>query len=185
MGERTTTRALPGEVGLWCFIFTDLVLFALYFALAAWDRGSAVDAFHAGKAELNLTIGMLNTIVLLTGSWAVVMGTRVEAAGQRAASYVYLAAFTGVLFLLLKAVEWHHHLGLGHHISENSFYMWCFFLTGFHALHVIGAVVFLCVIAARLRRAQPSSHTLIEAAGCYWHLVDLLWIGIFLVLYLL
>jgi nitric oxide reductase NorE protein len=183
--SQTRHRALPGELGLWIFIFSDLLLFALYFALVTWDRGSAPDVFRQGKAELNLTIGMLNTIVLLTGSWAVAMGTRVGEGSRDAARYVYLAAATGVFFLLLKVVEWQHHLAAGHSFGENAFYTWYFFLTGFHAFHVIGAVLFLTVLAGRFRRGVPTSHALTESAGCYWHLVDLLWIGILLVLYLL
>lgn len=185
MSTTSGNRTLPGELGLWAFIFTDLVLFALYFALVAWDRGSAPDVFTQGKAELNLTLGMINTVVLLSGSWAVAMGTRVVSDTRSASRYVYLAALTGVVFLLLKFAEWGHHLQLGHRISENVFYTWYFFLTGFHALHVLGAIVFLGVIGNRFRRGQPSSHALVEAAGCYWHLVDLLWIGILLVIYLL
>ena len=185
MSAPRSARILPGETGLWIFIFTELALFALFFSLAAWNKAGAPEAFRQGRSQFSLTMGMINTLVLLTGSWAVAMGTRVVADPRRAARLVYVAALTGVIFLLLKFVEWNHHLQAGHSITKNIYYTWYFFLTGFHALHVIGAVIFLGVIAGRSRRAQPSSHALIEAAGCYWHLVDLLWVGIFVVLYLL
>jgi nitric oxide reductase NorE protein len=185
MSGQRIARTLPGETGLWVFIFTELALFSLYFTLAAWDKASAPELFRHGKSEFGLTLGMINTLILLTGSWAVGMGTRVVAEPPRAARYVCLAALTGVIFLLLKVIEWHHQLQAGHSITENVYYTWYFFLTGFHALHVLGAVIFLGVVARRLRRAQPSSPALVESAGCYWHLVDLLWIGIFVVLYLL
>lgn len=185
MRDKVQARALPGELGLWVFIFADLGLFALYFALAAWDMRSDMAIFEQGRAGLNLTLGMVNTVVLLTGSWAVAMGTRVVADGRQAARYLQLAAVTGLIFLGVKFFEYDHLVSAGRTIDQDVFHTWYFFLTGFHAFHVIAAVVFLWIVAARFRGEDQPGHVLTEAAGCYWHLVDLLWIGIFLVLYLL
>lgn len=185
MRETAQMRTLPGELGLWVFIFADLGLFALYFALAAWDMRSAPATFQHGRAGLNLTLGMINTVVLLTGSWAVAMGTRVISEGRQAARYLQLAALTGAVFLGVKFFEYQHLASRGHTVNEDAFHMWYFFLTGFHAFHVIAAIAFLLIIAARFRGEDQPGHVLTEAAGCYWHLVDLLWIGIFLVIYLL
>lgn len=185
MRGRSERRVLPGESGLWVFIFVDLALFALFFALEGVDRVRAPAVFQQGRASLDLTGGMINTLVLLAGSWAVVMGTRIERDTRRSALYLHLASATGAVFLLLKAGEWARHVRLGHRISDDAFETWYFFLTGFHAVHVAAAVVLLLVVAARRRRAEQPSAILIEAAGCYWHLVDLLWIGIYLVMYLL
>lgn len=185
MRDAAQTRSLPGELGLWVFIFADFGLFALYFALTAWDMRSDPATFQQGRAGLNLTLGMMNTVVLLTGSWAVAMGTRVVSDGRQAARYLQLAALTGVIFLAVKFFEYDHAVSLGHTVGENRFFTWYFFLTGFHAFHVIAAVVFLVIVASRFRGEEQPGHVLTEAAGCYWHLVDLLWIGIFLLLYLL
>lgn len=178
-------RTLPGGVALWVFIFADLLLFGLYLALAAWDGGAIVGAYPQAKTGLDPTLGMINTVVLLTGSWAVAMGTRVVGDARIASRYVLLAAGTGLAFLAVKLVEYSHHVAAGHTIASNRFFTWYWFLTGFHALHVIAAVVLLVALAGRMRKGPPPGEIFTEAAGCYWHLVDLLWIGIFLVLYLL
>lgn len=185
MHDRAQSRPLPGELGLWVFIFSDLGLFALYFALTAWDMRMDSATFQQGRDGLNLTLGMVNTVVLLTGSWAVAMGTRVVSGGRQAARYLQLAALTGIVFLGVKFFEYDHLVSRGHTIGQDAFHTWYFFLTGFHAFHVIAAVAFLLVVAARYRGEDQPGHVLTEAAGCYWHLVDLLWIGIFLMLYLL
>ena len=177
-------RHLPGEPGLWVLIFLDLGLFSLCFVLAMIDRAAAPARFAAGTTGLDVWLGMTNTIVLLTGSWAVAMGTRVERDPVRGARWLRLAAASGGLFLLLKAREWQHHLAGGHGFDEDRFQTWYWFLTGFHALHVILAMLLLLLVAGRMRRGAPCSMALTEAAGCYWHLVDLLWVGIFLVVYL-
>ncbi len=182
---RSAKPSLPGELGLWIFIFCDLLLFTLFFGLVAFDLRSEPETFRQGKAAINLTIGMVNTLVLLTGSWAVAMGTRVVEEPRRAARYIYAAALSGIVFLLFKVVEYSHLLGEGHALTQDRYFTWYFFLTAFHALHVIAAIVLLWVVAGRFRRNERTSHELVEAAGCYWHLVDLLWIGIFLVLYLI
>jgi nitric oxide reductase NorE protein len=185
MRGKLHSRTLPGELGLWVFIFSDLGLFALYFVLAAWDMRADPVTFQQGQASLNLTLGMINTVVLLTGSWAVAMGTRVATDARQAARYLQLAALTGLIFLGVKFFEYDHLVSLDHTIDQNAFYTWYFFLTGFHAFHVVAAVAFLMIVAARYRGESQPGHVMTEAAGCYWHLVDLLWIGIFLVLYLL
>jgi nitric oxide reductase NorE protein len=182
---RSAGRSLPGEVGLWVFIFFDLGLFGLFFALAAADLGGAPAVFAAGKGALDLTIGAVNTLVLLTGSWAAAMATRVAVGGREVSRWLTAAALSGVLFLVLKVLEYSHLLGAGHAITESAFYTWYFILTGYHALHVALGIVLLAVVAARYREEAAPGQRLVEAAGCYWHLVDLLWIGIFLILYLI
>ncbi len=184
-GQTNSMKKLPGELGLWIFIFVDLALFTLFFSLAALDMGAEPDLFREGKAGLNQAIGMINTIILLTGSWAVAMGTRVVRDQQAASRYVRLAALSGIAFLLLKVLEYSHVLGEGHQLTDNAFYTWYFFLTGYHAMHVAFGVVLLWVVSNRFRSTLQPSEQLVEAGGCYWHLVDLLWIGIFLILYLL
>jgi nitric oxide reductase NorE protein len=175
---------LPGEVGLWVFIFADLAFFLLLFALAARDLGHARAAAEAGRDALTPAVGVANTLILLTGSWATAIGTRVVPR-DRAPPWLYAAAASGVVFLALKVVEYAHVTGAGHALGESAFFTWYFFLTGFHAFHVGGGIVLLATVAARLRQGQEPGEPLIEAAGCYWHLVDLLWIAIFLLLYLL
>ena len=178
-------RRLPGEMGLWIFILSDLALFGLYFALFAFDIRTDPDTFYASQIHLDRTLGLINTLLLLTGSWAVVMGTRVEPTTAKARKYLIGAALTGIAFLVLKAVEYSHILGAGISLTDSRFFTWYFFLTAYHGIHVAAGVVFLFYVAGRMKQPRPLKEELTEAAGCYWHLVDLLWIGIFTIAYLL
>lgn len=178
-------RRLPGEMGLWIFILSDLMLFGLYFALFSYDLTVDPESFYHGQASLDRNIGLFNTLLLLTGSWAVAMGTRVEQDPSRAANYLSAAALTGAIFLGMKAIEYSHLIGGGHYLTESRFFIWYFFLSGYHAIHVVAGSIFLQYVSGRMRRRQPSSEALVESAGCYWHLVDLLWIGIFTIAYLI
>ncbi|MGE4305796.1 MAG: cytochrome c oxidase subunit 3 [Novosphingobium sp.] len=179
------TRHLPGETGLWVFIFMDLALFALFFVLSGIDRVHNPQVFHEGRQGLLVGVGLINTLVLLTGSWAVAMGTRVVPRGRFAAPWIYGAAFSGLVFLALKTVEYVHAAQAGYAVSADVFRTWYFFLTAYHGFHVAAGMLLLTVVANHMQRETAADERLIEAAGCYWHLVDLLWIGIFAVIYLL
>ncbi len=178
-------KSLPGELGLWIFLLGDLMLFGLYFVLFVYDRGMDRQSFYLGQAALDGGIGLLNTVLLLTGSWAVVMGTRVERDARRAAHYLAAAALSGLIFLVLKTLEYTHLVDAGRYLTESRFFVWYFFLTGYHAVHVMAGSLFLVVLAVRLYKNSVPGERLMEAGGCYWHLVDLLWIGIFTIAYLL
>lgn len=178
-------RQLPGELGLWIFIASDLILFTLYFALFAFDFSADPTGFETAQSELNGVIGLINTLILLTGSWAVAMGTRVPTGAGQRARWIYLAALCGVVFLGLKAFEYAHLISQGLDFTSNKFFIWYFFLTGYHAVHVLSAIALLIVIGRRFQKERPIGEKLVEGAGCYWHLVDLLWIGIFSLTYLI
>lgn len=180
-----STRQLPGEVGLWLFILSDLLLFALYFVLFSYDLATDPESFQEGQGTLNRSIGLINTLLLLTGSWAVAMGTRVERNSTRSGYYLWAATLSGVLFLILKAVEYGHLFGMGYSLIDSRFFTWYFFLSGYHALHVVAGIIILQVVVSRYRHHKAVTDELVEAAGCYWHLVDLLWIGIFSIVYLI
>jgi len=180
----SSPRQLPGEVGLWLFILSDLLLFALFFVLFSHDLATDPESFQEVQGTLSRSIGLFNTLLLLTGSWAVAMGTRVERNPARSAGYLSAAALSGVLFLILKAVEYGHLFSAGYSLTDSSFFTWYFFLSGYHALHVVAGIVILQVVVSQYRRRKAVTEELVEAAGCYWHLVDLLWIGIFSIVYL-
>lgn len=188
MNEATTrinaSKQLPGGVGLWIFIVSDLLLFGLFFSLFAHDLAISPQAFRNGQASLNNTIGLINTLLLLTGSWAVAMATRVTDMRGKSARYLLVAALSGILFLLLKSIEYAHVIAAGADLASDYFFTWYFVLTGYHALHVIVAIMLLLVVATRFLKSSDASVELIESAGCYWHLVDLLWVGIFSIIYL-
>lgn len=178
-------RQLPGSLGLWIFIFSDLMLFGLYFALLVFDMRSDPISYANAQASLSQSLGLINTLLLLSGSWAVVMATRIAQQHKMVSAYLMLAIVTGMVFLLIKAVEYTHVIQAGHHLTENAFFIWYFFLSGYHALHVIAGCLLLGFLWQRSRQQQTVNEELSTSIACYWHLVDLLWIGIFSFAYLL
>jgi nitric oxide reductase NorE protein len=179
---------VPGELGIWLFILGDGVVFVLLFAAFLFERSYQVEVFDQSSQALNVTIGSANTILMLTSSLFVVVGVAAIRAGRpQLASRVFLAAFAaGVVFLINKCFEYQHLLAIGDGPSANSFYMYFFVMTGIHAVHVIvGLLVLIALLrAARNTAVGPTKMRTIETGASYWHMVDLLWVVIFALLYL-
>lgn len=187
MTYNVATRRLPGELGLWLFIISDLFIFGLYFVAYAYDFNHNQALFVAGQSTLLRSIGLINTLLLLTGSWSVALGVNAMGVHARRASLCFAGgALSGAMFLCLKWVDYAHLIGAAHTLIENRFYQWYFILTAFHALHVLIGVLLLAALADRVRKGPPSAtRRLGEMIGCYWHMVDLIWIAIFALVYLL
>ena len=179
---------IPGETGIWVLVFGDLTVFALFFSAFAFYRSQQVELYRASQATLNQHYGVLNTLLLLTGSWFVALA--LESARNRlplrAARLLALAIGCGSAFAVVKYCEYGEKFRAGIGPGTNDFFMYYFVLTGIHLLHVLVGLGLLCWALARLRRAgaEPSL-ALLECSGLYWHMVDLLWIVLFPLLYLL
>jgi len=179
-------RAVPGEPGVWILILGEMSFFAALFVSFLHYRGAEVEAFDASHAELSRTIGLINTLVLLTSSLFVAKAVKATARGQvRAAPRLFLGGFAcAVAFIGLKVVEYHDMLSRGITLETSGFFPFYFGLTALHLVHVVIGSVILMVMA-RATRAAPVRHfALIEGGSCFWHMVDLLWIVIFALLYL-
>ena len=181
MNEWARRTRIPGEFGLWLFIFSELAVFGAYFVLFSSEASLAPTAFGAGRASLTPAIDLINTILLLTGSLFVVLAGRdVTARSEQAARLLDLAALTGLAFLLLKAVQYKLLIDAGHDWLETRFFTWYFLLTAFHAFHVFIGIVALRFLASALRQRRLAvSMRWVESVGCYWHMVDLVWVAIF------
>lgn len=181
-------RRTPGEAGTWVFLFGDLIVFAAFFATFLHNRAQDPRLFDTSRQTLDLTIGLTNTLVLLASSLLVVTGVRamrVES-GRLARRFFALALVCGLAFMALKAVEYTAKVEAGHGPSQNSFYLYYFILTGLHLFHVLigcGGLAFLISQAMRTD-LSPARTAAVESAACFWHLVDLLWIMLFPLLYL-
>lgn len=177
----------PGELGLWVFILGDMTLFGLFFAVFLWENRLDRVGFAASAAHLHRAIGGVNTLVLLLSSYLVVIALHAYRRGAMARVRVVLTGVIGcaVVFAALKAVEYSAALGAGHVVTSNMFWTFYFVLTGIHLLHVlIGAV--LIALWHRNTRAGTSAaggRRFPEIAAVYWHMVDLLWVVIFTLLY--
>lgn len=182
-------RRIPGVEGVWVFVGADMFFFAVLFMSFMTERAKAVGTFEASRQLLNQDIGGINTLILLTSSWLVVRGVQAAKAGdyQRVPRFLLGGLVFGLGFLVSKAFEYGAKFSAGITPLTDDFFMFYFALTGIHLLHVIGGSVVLLVfyLRARANRITPDNVAHLEAGGIYWHMVDLLWIMLFPLLYLL
>ncbi len=187
MNTQSINRS-PAEFGMWLFIFADMCIFAMYFGVLTWDRFLFPDQFVQGQATLNNYLGALNTIVLLVSSFFV--ATAIQAARERNLGVyqrcIKLTIICGCIFLVVKIVEYTEKFQAGFHIATNEFYRNYFGFTAFHMLHVIVGLSLLTYLLFNSKKAEHIGTSIqnIEGVGLYWHMVDLLWIVLFSLFYL-
>jgi nitric oxide reductase NorE protein len=183
------TKRLPAVEGVWVFVGADMFFFAVLFFSFITDRAKQVELFESSAAVLNADIGGINTLILLASSWFVVQA--VHAAKQDRLSEIpkwLIAAFAcGIAFWVSKVIEYSDKFSAGITPVTNDFYMYYYTLTGLHLLHVTGGCVLLVYLWLRARKGAFNSQrlTVLEGGGIYWHMVDLLWIVLFPLLYLM
>ena len=174
--------------GVWVAIGADAVIFAILFGNFMQARLAAPHVFEASRHTLNLNLGGLDTLILLTSSWSVALAAQALKRDlvDRVPRYLLGAAVTGLLFMVSKSVEYFEKFAAGITPGTNPFYMWYFTLTGIHLLHVVFGTSLLTYLWVKSRRRSYSSANRVvpECVASYWHLVDLLWIVIFPLLYL-
>jgi nitric oxide reductase NorE protein len=179
---------IPGEAGLWIFILGDMSLFGAFFIVLMWERHGQPALFAQSAGELSPTIGAINTLVLLVSSYLVVAATWAHRRGDQplAARWLAGAAACAVVFAALKGLEYFHTLAGGNTPGSNMFFTFYFVLTGVHLLHVLIGTALLTLWARQLRRRRSweTARTVGEGVAVYWHMVDLLWIAIFTLVYL-
>ena len=188
-----------GRVGIWLFISTEIILFGGLFLLYSMYRLKNPADFHAGSLELNRVLGTLNTVILLTSSLSVACAIAVLGKGRIVASALCVAATIACAFgfLIVKAFEWtakfHHGLYpnapvlLSLSKGQNLFFGLYYMMTGLHAVHVIVGIGVLSVMLVRVLRGTitPANPTYLVNSGLYWHLVDIIWIFLFPLFYLI
>lgn len=187
------------RLGMWLFLFTELVLFGGMFLVYAVYRFTYPQEFHLAAKELNTSVGALNTIILLTSSLTIVLSIVAIRKKNKSLS-VFFQIVTMVLaigFLINKYFEWNikiHHgifpgsetlLGKGN--GEIIFFGLYYVMTGLHALHVMIGVLLIEVMTGYTikGRINDLNYVRLESAGLYWHLVDVIWIFLFPLFYLI
>ena len=178
-------RFVPGQPDMWAFVLFETLLFTSYFAVYLFSRARNEELYLQAQTHLDLRIGVLNTIVLLTSSWTVARSVQAAREGRYRAALTnaYLTATFGLLFLISKVLEWVRQFGAGNTMTTNDFFMHYFFLTGLHCLHLLIGFVVIGVIVYQLRSPDRRSRELVETGATYWHTVDFLWVAIFAMLY--
>jgi nitric oxide reductase NorE protein len=171
------------------FVLADMTIFGVLFGCFMVDRHRAPELFEASRRALNRDLGGVNTLILLTGSWLVVLAiTALRNGRNRLSSTFFALAFTcGLAFTVSKTVEYTQKINAGVTLLTNDFYMYYFILTGIHLIHVIAGSVVLGVLwfKSRSARSGGGSLTVYESGATFWHMVDLLWVFLFPLLYLL
>ncbi|MCB1722886.1 MAG: cytochrome c oxidase subunit 3 family protein [Gammaproteobacteria bacterium] len=182
-------RFPPGDLAIWIFILAELLVFALFFAAYAFTRMQHIALFDRYQAMLNRDAALINTLALLTASYFVMRGVVAarEGQGRLCARWTWAAVGMGALFLVVKSSEYAHHLHAGINLSTNTFYMFYLSLTFFHFLHVILGMVILVAVALKAGRGgyTPEEHTGVETGASYWHMVDLVWLVLFPLVYVM
>src|SRR3989338_1837549 len=184
---RTQTGVPNGKLGMWVFLASEVMFFTGLIGAYVVLRMSH-PAWPGSEGHLNVWIGTVNTLVLICSSTTIVLALAAAGRGELGAARRWLLATAGLgsLFLVIKGFE--YAAKFSHHIlpSTNVFWSCYFVLTGFHALHVLGGIVFnLWVLAyARSQAAFAARGRRLEYAGLYWHFVDIVWIFLFPMLYL-
>jgi nitric oxide reductase NorE protein len=186
-----TKRWVPGEVGIWALILTDLAIFSIYFVVFMWQWGNDPTTFAAGHAAVSLSSGVLNTFFLLTASFLVALGVKRIRQGQVVVTQRLFigAGFAGLAFIVNKYIEWSGKVDAGHSPVTDKFFQMYFVMTGIHLLHVLIAMTILGFMwrrASRVKSAPTNRQArFIENGASYWHMVDLLWLVIFALIYLM
>jgi cytochrome c oxidase subunit III len=186
--ERPDTGLANGKLGIWLFLASEVMLFGALFSTYIILRVGAPEWPHG---ELNVWLGMINTFVLIASSVTMVMAWASLKMHNWARHRLFLGLtfVLALVFLVNKYFEYAEHLSKGEGPWHSTFFAIYFTLTGLHGLHIIGGMIVMAYFlgpGAKMGRTEPDRFAnRIEYTGLYWHFVDLVWIFLFPVLYLL
>jgi len=181
-------RREAATLGMWAFLATELMFFGPLFFGYVHARISAADAFVSASHHMHIVLGTLNTAILMTSSLTMALAVRSAQSGtSRLRTYLVLTALLGLAFLGIKAYEWVSEWGEATRAQggEARFYFLYYAMTGLHGIHLtigVGVVAWLWVHAKRYGRDW---HSPIEVTGLYWHFVDIVWVFLYPMFYLL
>ena len=187
-GSGRRAPRLIGEPGAWIFVAGDLTVFGLIFLTYESYYTREPEAFRQASGTLSFTLGLVNTLLLLTGSWFVAVAVDDFRQGRIGGAHRRIAAgiACGSMFVAVKAVEWSARFAAGDTPMASDYFMFYFMLTGIHLMHVLVGLGILGFLFRLTRRQVPDAAEIraMEVGGVFWHLVDLLWIVMFALLYL-
>ncbi len=190
---------VASKLGMWLFIFTEILLFGGLFIVYSVYRFKHPVEFHLAHQELDVTIGLINTIILLVSSMTVAMSITALQTGNKKLTLILIAVtlILALVFLVNKYFEWgakiHHDIYPGSEFllslskGDMLFFGLYFFMTGLHAIHIIVGMALLGVTYVKVNNGTVNQNrvSLLENSGLYWHLVDLIWIFLFPLFYLI
>lgn len=188
-GAVADSPRLAGDLAVWLIILAELLAFGILFLSYVFARTFDVALFNASQRTLDLNSGAINTALLITGSWCVVRAVQAIKcdASTVGARWLLVALACGIGFVVNKLMEFSATAQAGIDLSTNTFYMFYILLTGFHFFHVLAAMVFLTILLVKTHAGRYGSHDVhaLETGAAFWHMVDLLWIVLFPLIYVM
>ena len=180
-----SSKHVPGQPDMWVFVLFESLVFTSYFCVYLYARTQHEAAFLRSQAHLLLWLGVLDTVVLLTSSWAVARCVQHARAGRYglARRDAWVTAGLGFVFLVLKIVEWARLIHFGHTFTSTQFFQYYFFLTAIHFVHLLIGFVVIGVLILQLKDPRRRRQETVETCATYWHTVDFFWVLIFALLY--
>lgn len=178
----------PGGILMWIIIFLELFTFGIALIAMAYYGNQESELFHDSALKLNKTIGMVNTIFLLTSGFlmAISISELKKNNKKKFEKLLFLTMLFGLLFLGLKSFEYYEKIGDGIDIGYNTFFTFYWMLTLFHVIHVIVGLVILASVYFGIRKENSNTSIEdVEASAAFWHMCDLIWMLLFPVIYLL
>lgn len=180
---------LPGDLAIWFFIMAELLVFGVFFIVYVFVRSNNLELFNTYQLELHRIAGAINTFALITSSYFVALSVHAIKQNnvQRTANMLLLAMAMGLVFVVVKIWEYSHVFGAGIHLSTNTFYTFYISLTFFHFMHVLMGMVILGSLYYFVRQGKYSAaeHLGMETGASYWHMVDIVWIVLFPLVYVI
>ena len=174
----------PGGILMLIIIFLELITFGMALVALVFSAKENPQLFHESSLHLNKTFGTINTIFLLASGFFVANAVHnfKENNFNKASFQVKIAMIGGLLFILLKSIEYYTKIASGFVLDTNTFFTFYWLLTGFHLIHVIVGLVILFVLNRNLKTKAIED---VEASAAFWHMCDLIWLLLFPVLYLI
>ena len=197
--DRETGDYTGAKLGMWFFLFTEIILFGALFLIYAVYREAHSADFQAAAAEMSVTIGAVNTFILLTSSLTMVLSISAVRRGARGRSMLFQAATLalGLFFLVNKYFEWSAHIHHGFYPGSPSlpalgngqtlYFGLYYVMTGVHGLHILAGMAAIggTLYLTKAGKITGSDYIMLENTGLFWHLVDVIWIYLFPLFYLI
>jgi cytochrome c oxidase subunit 3 len=189
-----------GKSGVWLFLVTEILMFGGLFVAYAIFRGLYPHMFQTGSAFLSIPMGALNTIVLITSSLFMALAVHYthHNDNKKAVKYIYLTLICAAIFMVVKYFEYTHKIHEGllpgprfsteHGAKEIAmFFGFYFVMTGLHGIHILIGVGLMLWLLKRYKNGDftPENYMAVEGVGLYWHIVDIIWIYLFPLMYLI
>jgi nitric oxide reductase NorE protein len=179
----------PGDLAIWIYILAEMLVFGVMFVVYAFSRANQVELFNASQLTLSRTAGAVNTLVLITSSYCVVRAVSAIKQGMSrlCANWLIVAILLGGTFISIKLWEFSEKFSAGISLDSNDFYMFYLTLTFFHFMHVLMGITILAFVIVKAWRGGYSvqDHVGVETGASFWHMVDLLWIILFPLIYVI